>query len=145
MPNRRRFLQSIVAAATTPAVLQGCAISLAGPPNNTLPPEPAKVLELTTGLEYRLVSRRGDRMDDGLQVPGAHDGMAAFPGAAGRIILICNHELSFSHGEGLCAAGDRLAFPCTIGSPARCGQVFTYKPSLSEQTAERQRIPASWN
>ncbi len=33
-------------------------------------------------------------MADGLPVPGAHDGMAAFDGREGRVILICNHELT---------------------------------------------------
>jgi secreted PhoX family phosphatase len=33
-------------------------------------------------------------MDDGLLVPGMHDGMAAFPGPHGKTILIRNHELS---------------------------------------------------
>jgi secreted PhoX family phosphatase len=32
-------------------------------------------------------------MSDGLRVPQAHDGMAAFPGDDGHIILVCNHEL----------------------------------------------------
>jgi secreted PhoX family phosphatase len=33
-------------------------------------------------------------MDDGLLVPGAHDGMAAFPGPNGRAILVRNHEMT---------------------------------------------------
>lgn len=32
-------------------------------------------------------------MSDGLLVPHAHDGMAAFAGDEGRVILVCNHEL----------------------------------------------------
>jgi secreted PhoX family phosphatase len=32
-------------------------------------------------------------MDDGFIVPPAHDGMAAFPGTDGRVILVCNHEM----------------------------------------------------
>lgn len=32
-------------------------------------------------------------MIDGLLVPGAHDGMAAFRGENGRVVLICNHEV----------------------------------------------------
>ena len=32
-------------------------------------------------------------MDDGLWVPGGHDGMAAYPGPNGKTILIRNHEL----------------------------------------------------
>ena len=33
-------------------------------------------------------------MSDGLRVPFAHDGMAAFDRDDGRIILVCNHELN---------------------------------------------------
>ncbi len=50
-------------------------------------------MDLPAGFSYRIVSRAGDRMDDGLRVPNAHDGMAAFAGDNGRIILVCNHEL----------------------------------------------------
>ena len=32
-------------------------------------------------------------MDDGFKVPPAHDGMAAFAGPDGRVILVCNHEM----------------------------------------------------
>ena len=32
-------------------------------------------------------------MADGFNVPPAHDGMAAFPGLDGRIVLVCNHEM----------------------------------------------------
>ena len=44
---------------------------------------------------------------------------------------------TFARGEGLCAAGDRFAFTCTIGGPARLGQVFTYTPSPSEGRAKK--------
>lgn len=33
-------------------------------------------------------------MSDGFLVPGAADGMAAFPGPNGKTILVRNHELS---------------------------------------------------
>lgn len=36
---------------------------------------------------------------------------------------------TFARGEGLCVAGDRFAFTCTNGGPARLGQIFTYKPT----------------
>ncbi len=32
-------------------------------------------------------------MSDGMLVPHAHDGMAAFPGDGGKVVLVCNHEL----------------------------------------------------
>jgi len=38
----------------------------------------------------------------------------------------------FARGEGLCLAGNRLAFTCTIGGPQRLGQVFLYEPGPAE-------------
>lgn len=58
--------------------------------------DPAGVFELPRGFRYTVISRVGEQMDDGLLVPGLHDGMAAFPGtgaAAGKTILVRNHEL----------------------------------------------------
>jgi secreted PhoX family phosphatase len=91
MLNRRRFLKSIVAAAATPALTQSCRAAelLLG----DLRPDPDKILDLPDGFSYRIVSRAGDNMSDGLRVPGAHDGMAAFEGQDGRVILIVNHEM----------------------------------------------------
>lgn len=56
-------------------------------------PDSGQLLDLPEGYSYTVVSRAGDRMNDGLVVPHAHDGMAAFAGEDGRIILVCNHEL----------------------------------------------------
>ena len=50
-------------------------------------------LDLLPGFSYSIVSETGDKMDDGLLVPGKHDGMGAFAGRAGRTILVRNHEL----------------------------------------------------
>ena len=47
----------------------------------------------------------------------------------------------FARGEGLCFAGDRLAFTCTIGGPARRGQVFTYLPGPHEGAANEAEHP----
>ena len=51
------------------------------------------VIDLPPGFEYTVFSELGDRMDDGLLVPGKHDGMGAFPGPDGKTILVRNHEL----------------------------------------------------
>lgn len=58
-----------------------------------LMPDPAGLLDLPKGFGYTAFSRAGEEMSDGLFVPGAHDGMAAFPGPDGRVILVRNHEL----------------------------------------------------
>jgi secreted PhoX family phosphatase len=56
--------------------------------------DPNRVVDLPEGFQYRVISRTGETMSDGLRVPGAHDGMAAFAGPRGTTILVRNHELS---------------------------------------------------
>jgi uncharacterized protein len=53
-------------------------------------------MTLPAGFEYSVVSYRDQVMRDGNLVPGAADGMAAFPGPSGTIYLVRNHELSTS-------------------------------------------------
>ncbi|MGI9236062.1 MAG: alkaline phosphatase PhoX [Woeseiaceae bacterium] len=92
MLNRRRFIQSIAAAATAPAIAQSC--RAADERIGELRPDGNKLLDLPEGYRYRVISRAGDSMSDGLRVPAAHDGMAAFEGEGGRVVLICNHEMN---------------------------------------------------
>jgi secreted PhoX family phosphatase len=56
-------------------------------------PDPKGLLDLPRGFSYHAFSRTGDLMNDGLFVPGRHDGMAAFRGPRGRTILVRNHEM----------------------------------------------------
>jgi len=58
-----------------------------------LVPDPNRIFDLPAGFTYTVLSRTGDQMDDGFRVPGAPDGMAAFPGPDGRVILVRNHEM----------------------------------------------------
>lgn len=58
-----------------------------------LRPDPAGLLELPKGFAYTTFSHAGEELDDGLLVPGMHDGMAAFAGPGGRTLLVRNHEL----------------------------------------------------
>ena len=97
--DRRRFLQSLAVVATAPALSWPgrAADASVGP----LLPDPGRILDLPDGYSYTVVSRAGDLMSDGLRVPRAHDGMAAFTGIDGRINLVCNHEIgpaNFDHG-----------------------------------------------
>ncbi len=55
--------------------------------------DPARILDLPKGFSYKVLSITGDRMSDGLRTPGRPDGMAAFAGPDGRIVLVRNHEL----------------------------------------------------
>ena len=58
-----------------------------------LVPDPEKYLDLPKGFSYKIISRKGDKMDDGLLVPGAPDAMGTFPLSEDRVIIIRNHEL----------------------------------------------------
>jgi len=48
---------------------------------------------------------------------------------------------TFARGEGLTVADNHFAFACTIGGPARLGQVFVYEPSPFEETEREQESP----
>jgi uncharacterized protein len=55
--------------------------------------DPGEIIDLPAGFSYKIIARTGEAMSDGLLTPGQPDGMAAFPGENGAIILIKNHEL----------------------------------------------------
>lgn len=92
MIHRRDFLKCIAAAAT-PVISAGCATPVIYV--DTLRRDPKKIIDLAAGFSYQIVSKAGDKMADHLHVPYAHDGMAAFAGEDGKILLVCNHELGF--------------------------------------------------
>lgn len=56
--------------------------------------DPEKYLDLPEGFEYKIISRAGQPMQDGFLVPGRPDGMGAFAGPDGRVIVVRNHENS---------------------------------------------------
>ena len=62
--------------------------------------DPNGVLDLPQGFSYVQLHLQGQSMSDGLVVPGRHDGMAAFAGANGRVVLVVNHELTNSSAAG---------------------------------------------
>tara|TARA_X000001036_G_scaffold42743_1_gene34241 strand:+ start:647 stop:2032 length:1386 start_codon:yes stop_codon:yes gene_type:complete len=55
--------------------------------------DPKGILDLPKGFSYSVFSKYNEKMDDGLLVPAAHDGMAVFNGSNGNLIIIRNHEL----------------------------------------------------
>lgn len=62
--------------------------------------DPAGLLDLPPGFSYRIISRLGDRMDDGHFVPDRADGMGSFRLDDRRMALVRNHELRPSHRDG---------------------------------------------
>ena len=55
--------------------------------------DPNGILSLMEGFSYKIISKKGQQMSDGLTVPDRADGMASFKGNNGNIILIRNHEI----------------------------------------------------
>jgi secreted PhoX family phosphatase len=87
-------------------------------------------LHLPQGFAYRSFSYTGEVMDDGVTVPGRHDGMSAFPAGPGRYRLVRNHEIN----------GPGTAF----GDPAKA-----YDPAARGGTSTLEVTPtadefASW-
>jgi uncharacterized protein len=68
----------------------------AGPGYGPLVEDPEGLIDLPDGFSYTVFSRTGETMDDGLLVPGAHDGMAALAGPDGLTLIVRNHELELS-------------------------------------------------
>ena len=49
------------------------------------------LLELPDGFRYSSYGWTGDPLTGGKFTPGAHDGMAAFRGDGGRVLIVRNH------------------------------------------------------
>lgn len=56
--------------------------------------DPAGVLDLPMGFEYKILQKSGTKMSDGFVMPGQPDGMSCFTAPNGDLILMRNHELS---------------------------------------------------
>lgn len=63
--------------------------------------DPLGILDLPKGFSYKIISKMGEEMDDGLLLPGKPDGMAAFPIDKKRCLVIRNHEISPDQGSDL--------------------------------------------
>lgn len=104
MLNRRQFNQGLMALAlsglashlrasgsqlSTKAMDQGKAYG-------KLIVDPKGLLDLPEGFVYRVLSKLGDKMQDGLDVPDRADGMGCLYLDDKRVALIRNHELPLS-------------------------------------------------
>jgi secreted PhoX family phosphatase len=114
-----------------------------------LRPDASELLDLPDGYSYTVVSRAGDTMFDGLRVPNAHDGMAAFAGENGRIVLVTNHELRPAHQNGSAFAGDFASQPSAVtdkvydpggGKTPGAGGTTTTVYNPMTRTTERQHL-----
>ena len=127
MLTRRSFALGLTSSAFTGLALASCGPArLLAPERQAqaygpLVPDPAGLLDLPRGFAYRIISSRGDRMDDGYPVPDRADGMGAFRLDARRVALVRNHELGRQNGaDGAFAGGvrpDTTAFDREAGRP----------------------------
>ena len=95
MITRRRFFHWAGAASVGFLGLRhlaGCGGSDPADLYGPLEPDPKGVLDLPKDFSYTAFSETGSEMSDGLLVPGAHDGMAAFRGRNGMTVVARNHE-----------------------------------------------------
>lgn len=74
-------------------------------------------LDLPHGFQYRSFNPAGSPLSDGTLTPGRHDGMEAFAGHGGDVILVRNHEVNGPVG----AFGDKT----TAYDPAAGGGTVT--------------------
>jgi hypothetical protein len=101
--SRRRFLGS--AAMVTAAFgglrhfVEGTARAEDADKKEPLQEDFYGTIDLPKNFTYTIFSETGEHMDDGLLVPGKHDGMGAFPGPTGTTILIRNHEVEVAQNE----------------------------------------------
>lgn len=119
--DRRHFLRCLAVAATSSAMPRTG--RTAAPGIGPLRSDPGGLLDLPAGFSYRIVSRAGEIMSDGLRVPFAHDGMAAFPREDGRVTLVCNHELK----------------PAQLGQSAFSQPFDSLAPDMRERVYDRGR------
>lgn len=96
--DRREFQVSLVGSAFAGLLASGCSTTrvLAASRSAGFGPlqeDPAGLIDLPPGFTYRVISALGDAMDDGEAVPNKADGMGAFGGSNGRVILVRNHEI----------------------------------------------------
>lgn len=97
--SRRLFIKQSTLASLALISLANCTSktqSSRSLPKNapSLIKDPKGYLDLPEGFSYKVISRSGNKMSDGLMVPGRPDGMGAFLDEMGRTVIIRNHENS---------------------------------------------------
>jgi uncharacterized protein len=100
---RRQFLSTgsaFAALLASGCVVRGPARASREVAYGPLQPDPEGLFDLPAGFSYRVISRRGDPMQDGGKVPDNADGMGCFALPGGRIALVRNHELTASGDAG---------------------------------------------
>ncbi|MBA9001253.1 PhoX family protein [Thermomonospora cellulosilytica] len=104
-------------------------------------------LHLPEGFRYRSFNPAGSRLGDGTITPGRHDGMAAFRGPRGSVILVRNHEVNGPVG----AFGDPAAAYDPMAGGGTCtlrvtpyGEVLDSRVSLNGTQMNCSGGPMPW-
>ncbi len=96
--NRRNFLTTTSITSLGFMALSKCSMNLEllDTPKILLDliEDPEGYMDLPAGFTYKIISRSGDTMSDGLLVPARPDGMGTFADTQGRVVVIRNHENS---------------------------------------------------
>lgn len=94
--SRRKFIKQSAIVSLGFATLSRCSMKTVTEEGikSQLITDPNNYLDLPEGFSYKIISKWGDSMDDGLKVPARADGMGTFEAADGRVIIIRNHENS---------------------------------------------------
>ncbi|MBL9120475.1 MAG: DUF839 domain-containing protein [Phycisphaerae bacterium] len=110
--SRRDFLATSAASLAFGAMHRAFATnaSIAGSliDPQAAPPTSRGPLALPPGFRQVVLSPTGSLMDDGLLVPGKHDGMGAFDAGNGKVLLVRNHEIDPAMGVAIGAFGPKL-------------------------------------
>jgi len=104
------------------------------------------LLELPEGFRYRSINWYADRMSNGKLTPPLHDGMAAFPGPNGTVVLVRNHEVSLPDAAFGEPAYDAKApgGTTTIVFDPTTERVVSVTPSLAGTTTNCAGGPTPW-
>lgn len=102
--NRRLFLKSSILMSAlgklsySPMLPAQTVPADPNTPTDNLRKEEHGLFYLPPGFQCEVVQRTGEKMSDGLYVPGMPDGMSCFPGPNQTFILMRNHELDETEG-----------------------------------------------
>lgn len=106
--------------------------------------DPQALLDLPKGFSYQVISKLGDKMDDGLDVPDRADGMGCIALDNERVALIRNHELQPKHidtaSDLICNHKSPLAYDSLENGVALPGGTSHIIYNLKEQKREQEYL-----